>query len=179
MELWHITDRIREEVHSYCLSKGYQEGNGVNNFVPHDSVAAFQMAKLLTQQEPFEHYISIAPEGYIYSYFFERLGARILSIYTNYPPTRVETKDDLGVIKDAKVLLIEDDIIGGATLRLVVKHLLGYQPQSISLYLGHTKGIQHIQNVPPEITKTFLAEDCLPHSQRLQHEAELIEFFST
>jgi hypothetical protein len=75
--------------------------------------------------------------------------------------------------------MIEDDVIGGATLRLVVKHLLSYEPQSLSLYLGHTKGIQHLRNVPPGITKTYLAEDCLDPISRPQHEAEFMAFFST
>src|SRR5215470_12933307 len=139
-----ILDAVLAEVRRHCLSKGYQEGPGVNNFVPHDAVAAFGMARLLSASG-FDRYLAIAPEGHVYGYFFERLGVPVLSIFTDYPPTQCATDDDLGAVKGQRVLLIEDDVIGGRTLRLVVECLQPFAPQSLALYLGHTKGIQHLR----------------------------------
>ena len=120
---------VRTAVRRHCQAKGYREGPGVNNFAPHDPVAAFGMARLLTAAG-FDRYLAIAPEGHIYGYFFERLGAPVLSVFTDFPPTRCATEDDLQAIQGQRVLLLEDDVIGGRTLRLVVEHLRQFSPRT-------------------------------------------------
>jgi hypothetical protein len=172
-----LLDPVLADVRRHCEARGYREGEGVNNFVPHDCVAAFAMAKLLAGSGEFDHYLAVAPEGHIYGYFFERLGVNVLSVFTNYPPTRCESADDLTVLQGGRVVLIEDDVIGGRTLRLVVAFLKQFSPRSLSLYLGHTKGIQHLRNVPEEITRTYLAEDVLDWRSRQVNEEAFGEFF--
>ena len=68
-------------------------------------------------------------------------------------------------------------MIGGRTLRLVAGHLGRFGPASLSLYLGHTKGIQHLRNVPGEIGKVYVAEDCLDCASRDEEERAFVEFF--
>ena len=82
-----VLKQIPGDVKRYCHSKGYVEGHGINNFIPHDCVAAYQMAKYLITSGSFDHFIAIAPEGHIYSYFFELLGTEVLSLFADYPPT--------------------------------------------------------------------------------------------
>ena len=177
MNLWDIEAIVKTEVKNYCRTKGYTKQEGVNNFIPHNCVHAFQMAKMLIKQD-FDSYLVIAPEGFIYSYFFEQLGARVLSLYTDYPPTRISATDDLSQIQGKRVLLIEDDVIGGGTLRLVMGHLSPLSPKEVSLYLGHNRGFLRLQNVPSTIHKIYLAEDELASHDWMQHEREFIEFFS-
>jgi hypothetical protein len=171
-----IFDAVLEDVRRHCEAKGYRPGPGVNNFVPHDAVAAFGVAKLLASTG-FDRYLAIAPEGHIYGYFLERLGLPVLSIFTDYPPTQCAAEDDLRTIVGQRVLLVEDDVIGGRTLRLVVEYLRQFSPQSLSLYLGHTKGIQHLRNVPEEFEKVFIAEDSLNWNERAPLEQEFDDFF--
>lgn len=154
------------DVRQHCRSKGYSEGPGVNNLIPHDCINAFHMARLLIESGEHDCCVAIAPEGHIYGYFFERLGAKVLSVYVDYPPTKLAIVDDLAVIRGKKVLLIEDDVISGLTLRLVIGGLQQYRPCSLSLYLGHCKHVQHVLNVPPEIKNIYIAEDCLDPLQR-------------
>jgi len=80
-------------------------------------------------------------------------------------------------MQGGRVLIIEDDVLGGRTLRLVVDHLKRFSPRSLSLYLGHTRGIQHLQNVPEEVVATYLAEDCLDWDSRAADEAACVDFF--
>jgi len=169
--------RILEDVRRHCEGKGHREGPGVNNFVPHDCVAAFAMARFLVGAGAFDHYVAVAPEGHVYGFFLERLGATVLSMFADYPPTRCESDDDLSVLRGGRVLIVEDDVIGGRTLRLVVGHLGQFAPRSLSLYLGHTKSIQHLQNVPKEITRTYLAEDQLDWGRWDADEKSFVEFF--
>jgi len=156
-----VREQVLKEVQKYCRGKGYIEGQGVNNFVPHDCVAAFQMAKLLTKRGLFNNYIAVAPEGHIYSFFFELLGSNVLEIFVDYPPTWAKEVDDLSAISGDKVLLIEDDVISGKSLRIVLQALDLYSPRSVSLYLGHTKSVQHFDNVPCQILITYVSEDYL------------------
>jgi hypothetical protein len=81
--------------------RGTVEGPNVNNFVPHDCVAAFAMARLLLGSGKFDSYVAVAPEGHIYGYFLERLGAEVLSVHADYPPTRCSSGDALSVIRGA------------------------------------------------------------------------------
>jgi hypothetical protein len=68
-------------------------------------------------------------------------------------------------------------VIGGGTLRLVVAHLGQFSPASVAVYLGHTKGIQHLRNVPAEVAAVYLAEDRLDERQRQADEEAFGEFF--
>lgn len=136
------------------------------------------MARLLVGQNIFDHTIAIAPEGHIYGYFFERMGVDVLSVYTDPPPsTRVESVENLSKIFRGNVLLIEDDVVSGSTLRIVVAAIGGYDPGTLSLYLGHAKCFQRLQNVPPGFSKIYIAEDCLDPRDRQRHEDEFAEFF--
>lgn len=167
-----VCDRIRE----HCQDKGYREVPGVNNFIPHDAIAAFGMAKLLAGK--FDRYVAVAP--HIYGYL-EQLGIQVLSIFTDYPPTRCESQDDLSVLSGRKVLLIEDDVISGKSLQLVIEHLQRFKPASLALYLGHNIGIQHLGNVPEEIRQEniYIAERTLTFDQWHELETEFTAFFKT
>ncbi len=179
MSIEIVCQQTYEEVQRYCRSKGCMEGQGINNFVPHDCVAAFQMAKLLTEGGLFDKYIAVAPEGHIYSFFLEVLGAEVLSLFVDYPPTLVREVDDLSSISGKRVLLIEDDVISGRTLSLILDVLDRYSPQSVSLYLGHVKSVQHLHNVPERISRTYLAEDYLQPALSGQYVAEVESYWNS
>jgi len=169
---------VCDDVRRHCMAKGYREGDGINNFTPHHAVAAFGMAKLLAGK--FDRYVAVAPEGHIYGYFFEKLGIPVLSVLTDYPPTLCTSEDDLSVIENQRVLLIEDDVISGRTLQLVVDYMGLFKPASLALYLGHNLGIQHLDNVPREIgDRIFMAELMLSPNHWRQLDAEFPEFFKS
>lgn len=168
---------VLAEIKGYCLNKGARPGKGVNNFVPHDCVSAFAMAKFLVTKVGFDHYISVGPEGHIYSYFFETIGITPLSVSVNYPPTELQIIDNLSQITGGRTLIIEDDIIGGATLRIITHALIIHKPASLYLFLGHRKSLQHLHNVPHEIQKIYIAEDFLEDRDYDKHETAFINYF--
>lgn len=173
-----LLNAVLADVRRHCEAKGYREAPGVNNFVPHDPVAAFAMAKLLTKAN-FDVYLAIAPEGHIYGYFFERLGVPVSSLFVDYPPTSCTAEhDDLGVVRGKNVLLIEDDVRSGRTLGLVIEHLRLYGPHSLHLYLGHGKGVQVLENVPRDIRKVYVAEDLFSWDTLQELEPEFERFFA-
>lgn len=173
-----LLDRVAANVAEHVrISKGYEEESMLNPLTPMDSVAAFAMAKLLTQGEMFDYCVSVAPEGHVYGYFFTFFSASILTVHVDYPPRRCDPLDDLQVIRDKRVLILEDDVASGTSLRHVVQALLEHQPVTIDLYLGRRKSCQTLENIDSAIRIVYLAEDFLDPSRREEDEAEFLKFF--
>jgi len=147
-----IYSSVCEDVQRHCIAKGYREGDGVNNFIPHDSLAAFGMAKLLSGK----------------------------FVFTDYPPTQCTSEENLTVLENQRVLLIEDDVISGRTLQLVVDYIGQFKPASMALYLGHNVGIQHLENVPSAIERNqiYIAERSLSQNDWNMLEKAFVEFFA-
>jgi hypoxanthine phosphoribosyltransferase len=122
--------------------------------------------------------VAVAPEGHVYGYFFERFGNSLLSVHVDYPPRRCEVLDDLGVIRSKRVLILEDDVASGTTLRHVIGALKQYRPSSIDLYLGRPKDSQVLEFVAPTINTIYLAEDHLDPNRRSDYEDQFIRFFN-
>lgn len=121
-------DRLQKVVRRHCREKGYQRSPLFNPMVPYDPVAVFMMAKHLTQGVTFNHYIAVAPEGHVYGYFFEHFGAEVRAVFVDYPPRQFQEVDDLSVIRGQDALILEDDVISGITLNLVVKGSKNIRP---------------------------------------------------
>jgi hypothetical protein len=171
--LEHVTKNVR----GHCAAKSHVSGPNWNPLTPQDSVAALAMARDLIESGAFDHYIAVAPEGHVYGFFFERLGVQVLSVAVDYPPTRVESADDLSVIHGRRVLLIEDDVVSGISLGLVLSEVARHEPSSMSLYLGREKDSQQLQNIPPQIDRVYLAEDDLNPACRNRYESEFFDMF--
>jgi hypothetical protein len=172
-----LLEQVAEAVRGHCTAKGYVGGRNWNPLTPYDSVAALAMARYLIGLRAFDRYVALAPEGNVYGFFFERLGAQVLSVFVDYPPTRIDSVDVLSVIHERRVLLIEDDIVSGISLKLVIKELARHEPSSVSLYLGREKDSQQLDNIPSQIDAVYLAEDVLDPARRGQYELDFLAFF--
>jgi len=172
-----ILERVLADVRSHCLTKGYQEGPWLNPMTPQDCVSSFAMARLIIEEKCVDHCVSVAPEGHVYGYFFEKLGTDVLSVFVDYPPKSLQALDDLRTIRSGRVLIIEDDVISGVTLQMVVGHLKQYSPRSMSLFLGRHKEDQQLEAVPSDIHRIYIAENVLNPSRREHYEGEFVTFF--
>lgn len=168
---------VYEDIEQYCHAKGYREGPGVNNFVPHDPVLAFAMAKHLIGAQCFDNFLVVAPEGHIYGYFFESLGCRTIEVLVPYPAVTIQLRDDLAVTRNNRILIIEDDVVSGESLRLVTKALCNYKPERIDLFLGHLGAFQHLDNLPAVISKVYLVDDMLRNFDYDVLECGFLDFF--
>jgi len=173
----NVYQAVCAEIARYCQNKGYCEGPGVNNLVPHDAIAAFGMARYLTSEKNFDYYLAVAPEGHIYGYFFERYGCKTLDVFVPYPPVGLQVNDDLSSIKGKRLLILEDDVMSGKSLQLVVQEVSQHEPAHIELYLGHSKGIQHPENVSNVIEHIYFTEDIYAIHDPIQLEQEFQRFF--
>lgn len=176
-----LLERVVADVGKHVRkSKGYETESWINPLIPVDCIAAFAMAKILTERALFDCCVSVAPEGHVYGYFFEAcFGASVLSVHVDYPPRRCEVLDDLDPVIGKRVLILEDDVASGTTLRHVVSAIKDYQPQSLDLYLGRAKHSQALAHVDPAIRTVYLAEDWLDPSLRVEYERQFVEFFAS
>ncbi len=171
----YVTANIQQHVRQ---SKGFEQGPWVNPLIPVDCVQSFMMARMLIERKLFDICVAVAPEGHVYGYFFERLGASVLTVHVDYPPRTCQVLDDLSRLRGQRVLILEDDIVSGLTLRLVVSTLRSYQARSLDLFLGRRKEDQLLENVPAEIDTVYLAEDYLDPELREDYESSYVAFFS-
>ena len=87
--------------------------------------------------------------------------------------------DDLTDLRWARVLILEDDVVSGVTLRLVTEEVLrAFEPRSLSLSLGRPKDGQILENIGSEIKAIYLAEDFIDPADRETYQCEFVEFFS-
>ncbi|MGE3820766.1 MAG: hypothetical protein AB7I30_15240 [Isosphaeraceae bacterium] len=174
-----LLDRVVQRARRHCASKGFVSGPNWNPLEPRDPVAALAMARLLIESRQFDHYVAVAPEGHSYGFFFERLGVGVASVFVDYPPREISQASELSEVGGGRVLLIEDDVVSGLTLELVVAALEAHRPASISVYLGRPADSQCPENVPPSVATVYLAETHLDPACRPRHEEEFIQTFSS
>jgi hypothetical protein len=53
--------------------------------------------------------------------------------------------------------------------QIVASYLKRYGPRSLSLYLGHLRWVQRIENVPAHFTEVYIAEERLNPAERSLH----------
>ena len=97
----------------------------------------------------------------------------------DYPPRRCEILDDLEKVRSKRVLILEDDVASGTTLRLVVNALIDFEPNGIDLFLGRRKDSQVLDSIHPAIGRVFMAEDHLDAERRDEHEEVFVKFFES
>jgi hypothetical protein len=173
-----LVKQVARQAREHCARRGYIDGPNWNPLEPQDPVAALAMARSLIGSGRFDHFVAVAPEGHAYGFFFERLGARVGSVFVDYPPREVTEAEGLFEVAGRRVLLIEDDVVSGVTLALVVAAVEAHRPASVSVYLGRRADGQFPQNVPASVAAVFLAESHLDPTDRPGHEAEFVRFFA-
>jgi hypothetical protein len=175
-EIMHdLATRIEDHV---CNSKGFEEESFVNPFSPVDSLSAFAAAQLLIAEHRHDVYVAVAPEGHVYGFFFEHFGANVLSVHVGYPPRECLILDGMSGIRGRRVLILEDDVASGTTLRLVLDALQDAGPESVDLFLGRPKHQQILENIDSRISKTYLPEDILQVEQQAVYEGDFVRAFA-
>lgn len=138
------------------------KSRGVENFHnTSSSIAAFNAA-MEASKKGFEVALIVGPEGFAYEPYFADFGIKTVAI--NIPESRpgqprdMQVFEDLSVLAGKKVLVVEDDVRTGATLRRILDGLRDTQPSEVGLYLGQNENFQLMKNVPAEFKEVFVAK---------------------
>jgi hypothetical protein len=104
----------------------------------------------------------VGAEGFAYEPIFRDLG--IPTVAVNIPEAdfggsrSIEVFDDLSKLKGKRLLVVEDDVHSGATLRKLLEEVKHHHPQSLGLYLGLPEIRQMQENIPGDFRKIYLTE---------------------
>ena len=141
---------------------------------PHDVFESLKLSRQIMQEKNFEVVLVIGPEGCKYAVPFELAGLPLVEIFIDDsdPARPYQALDDLEAIRGKKVLLLEDDVCSGATLRRTLEHILPREPQSIELFLGNPLFFQTLSNVPSEISRVHTVTPVSDEEQ-----IEIIDWF--
>jgi orotate phosphoribosyltransferase-like protein len=92
----------------------------------------------LLNKKSFDVAVGIAREALTYSCLLEQLGGKVINLLIKEEEDRAYYPlDDLSVIKDKRVLVLEDDVVTGKTIQKVHEILLKNKPASLELYIGN------------------------------------------
>lgn len=137
------------------------EQRGVKNeHIPHSYVASFRTA-LKAAADGYDAALIVGPEGFAYEPIFAELGLRTVAI--NIPEADFDGErtltalDKLSGLKGKRVLVVEDDVRSGATLRKILEMFKRRMPSHLGLYLGTDMARQYLENIPAEFKSRYVA----------------------
>lgn len=131
-----------------------------NNHIPANILSAFQTAASLELRN-YHYALIVGPEGFAYEAIFNELGLKSLAI--NIPESEAGGQrtlsylDPMPDLKGKRILIVEDDVRTGATLRKILNDPGLSQAKSFDLYLGQEPRFQRLEKVPTAIKYVFLA----------------------
>ncbi len=167
-----IEELLKDEIIEYAGKHGHGKV-----FIPHKQLEAVATSGELVASGRYDLGLSVEPEGCGYAYFFEMQGMRVLHVFADFDGKGgidYRETEDLGPIRGKKVLIIEDDVQSGLTLRTVLGRLRGFKAASYGLYLGNLGGFQKTANVPGQIRRIHM-NDASGRFRSEDLEANLIE----
>lgn len=143
-----------DEAHLYSQQHGWGR-----IFKPHTLLESSLNAERIIRSGEIDIGLSVEPEGCAYAYFFETLGLDVLHVYAEFDGKGgidFQLAQPLDALRGRRVLLIEDDIRTGLTLRTVLDGIKGVGAKSFSLFLGNNLPYQNLGSVPPQVIRTYL-----------------------
>lgn len=124
---------------------------------PLDIWASLYFIHKIVAENKFDFGICIAPEALRYAALFELFRLPILAVFMDdsNPSRDFRILDNLEPIRQKDIIVIEDDVVTGKTLKIFLGEVKYYSPKSISLFLGNPMRFQKGLN-------------CIPHN-RFKH----------
>ena len=135
-----------------------EEHEAQHEYSPHSYTAAFHTAKRALA-DGYDAALIVGPEGFSFQPIFEDLDVPTVAI--NIPEADFDGErtlvafDDLSQLKGKRVLVVEDDVRSGATLKKVLEALEGHRPAHLGIFLGSYSFAQKKENIPAEFKDVY------------------------
>lgn len=131
-----------------------------NIHMPISHLHSFSVAKQ-AEEAVYDVALIVGPEGFAYEPFFHDFDIPTVAVNIpedDYGGERTLTLlDDLSCLKGKRVLVVEDDIQSGATLRKLLEAIRVQKPEALGLYLGQPSYIQKLENVPEGFEQIYVS----------------------
>jgi hypoxanthine phosphoribosyltransferase len=137
--------------------------NVKHEHLPRSYTVAFRAAMDAVQEVGYDTALIVGPEGFAYEPIFRDLGLAIAAV--NIPEAvfngerSLKELDDLSKLKGSRVLVVEDDVVSGATLRKLLPSLERHAPAELGLFLGSPSGRQLQMNIPASFRHVHISDD--------------------
>ncbi len=154
-------------------AKKYADRKGVvNEHAPSHYLGVWKRVQELTYTEKYDAVVFVGPEGFSYEPLFPRTKP---SVAVNIPllsgeGREVDWLDDPSLLRGKNVLVVEDDVVSGGTLKALMKQLERVNPRGVDLLLTLPKGYQKVENIPSNIGHVYY-----PAEETPDVEAEFVE----
>lgn len=140
-----------------------RERNISNEHSPHSMTSSFVNAQQALAKGRYSVVLIVGPEGFAYEPLFRDIGRdlRLRVVSVNIPEAdfngerSIQVLDDLKALEGQRVLVVEDDVQSGATLRKLLEHVTPHRPAFLGLYLGSEPHYQMRENIPPEFKSVY------------------------
>jgi|GEM_PF-1186706 len=133
-----------------------------NGHLPRSFKAAFRTAQRAVE-DGYDVGLVVGPEGFAYEPILRDLGLDTVALNipeADFDGARTLTSfDDLAQLEGKRVLVIEDDVRSGATLRKVIEALAPHMPARLGLYLGNDEEHQIIESIPKVFSVHYLTKN--------------------
>ena len=146
--------------HERALDLARQRGVENPHF-PASYPASFRSAQQALRKK-YDLALIVGPEGFAYEPIFEDLGLPSLAV--NIPEDdfngsrSFQSFGDLSAVMGKRVLVVEDDVQSGATLRALLKALVPHSPSFLGLYLGAPLIRQMTANIPKAFQRVVVTQ---------------------
>ncbi|VVC03537.1 Uncharacterised protein [Candidatus Bilamarchaeum dharawalense] len=175
--LFDLTELVvRTEAMEYVRSHGHGK-----LFVPHKISGSFTNAGAIVRSGEIDIGLSVEPEGCAYAYFFEAHGLPVLHVFADFDDhggIDYRETEDLTRLSGRRVLLIEDDVRTGKTLKAVLAHIEHFGILELQLFLGNLDQFQNINAVPTRIAKVHSNNGQSSIGEQGLADDEFVAFFS-
>lgn len=153
--LYDLAERVvKAEISDYVRIHGHGK-----DFFPQLLRDAFTSARRIVESGVVDIGLSVEPEGCGYSYFFELHGLKVLHVFADFDGKggiEYRETEDLAVLRGKRVLLIEDDVRTGQTLRAVLANIVRLDIAKLEIFLGNGTFYQNTSALPPPISRFYL-----------------------
>ncbi|GEM_PF-1521427 len=132
-----------------------------NPHLPQSYLSSLRCA-IRAANDGYDMALIVGPEGCAYAPLFEDL--RMETITVNIPEAEfggarsVTAIDDLARLRGRRVLVVEDDVQSGATLRALLATIRPHDPQLLGLYLGAPPHRQLAENIPDAFETIYVTD---------------------
>ncbi|PIR47074.1 MAG: hypothetical protein COV07_00925, partial [Candidatus Vogelbacteria bacterium CG10_big_fil_rev_8_21_14_0_10_45_14] len=169
INIWRTTEALPPDYEEDLVRARYErrvrlcaEKRGVENIhLPMRPLAALHAAREAVKAG-FEVALIVGPEGFAYEPYFLDQGVQTVAL--NIPESapgvtrEITGSEDLAVLQGKRVLVVEDDVRTGATLKKIIEHLsANVTCASLGLYLGQPAEYQEMSNIPAEFKELYVA----------------------
>ncbi len=150
-------EKLDEKFRKFCLKRKFK-----GELISHSAYLNELLNSAWNLRERYDFGLPIARGGLYAGFVFNLMGLSLVVARAKRRGNGTEFHwiDDPEKIRDKRVLVIEDDVAKGRTIRRVAEEIKVYQPKEVDLFLGDKKGFykERINQIPTLFERVYFMD---------------------